>query len=117
MPARHRGRTVVMQRPWASGTSQELGKQRGRSTEMPRTPQHHVLSITPHIRVAGSDPHSYIWRNRDHCRGIAFITAAARSGSTAPKSRTRMPLPISNSIAGTLFATAGDGGLIAGGAI
>jgi hypothetical protein len=46
----------------------------------------------------------------NHRRGIAFITAAARSGLTAPEMRKRTPRPNSSSISGMVAGTAAEVG-------
>ena len=59
-----------------------------------------AIHAAPHVGMARRDPYPHTGGNGNHRRGSAFITAAARSGSTAPEIRRRTPRPNSSSISG-----------------
>src|SRR3979411_1526816 len=69
--------------------------------------QGEAIHAAAHVGMARRDPHPHTGGNGNHRRGIAFITAAARSGSTAPEIRKRMPRPNSSSMRGMLAGTVG----------
>src|SRR3979411_2718099 len=69
--------------------------------------QGEAIHAAAHVGMTRRDPHPHTGGNGNHRRGIAFITAAARSGSTAPEIRKRMPRPNSSPMRGMLAGTVG----------
>src|SRR5450631_4305609 len=62
--------------------------------------QGEAIHATAHVGMACRNPDPHTGGNGNHRRGMLFITAAARLGSTAPEIRKRMPRPNSSSIRG-----------------
>src|SRR4029077_8607447 len=62
--------------------------------------QRKTIHAAAHVGMACRDPHALTRGNGNHRGGIAFITVAARSGSTASEIRKRTPRPNSSSMNG-----------------
>src|SRR4029077_2460617 len=77
--------------------------------------QRKTIHAAAHVVMACRDPHAHTRGNGNHRRGIAFITVAARSGSTAAEIRKRTPRQNSSSMNGVAKGDAAGGGSLCSG--